>query len=137
MFGLGGCYAFMVLPLQASSFATISRADTGRASALYNTQRQVASALGVAIMATALSVFLDSIGGTASVAGEVDAYQKSFLVAAGIALVGAVVASRVRDSDAAATMTRGGSELASSLVDESRVGARAPLPRGATATPPS
>ena len=112
MFALGGCYAFMVLPLQASSFATISRADTGRASALYNTQRQVASALGVAIMATALSVFLDSVGAVSFVAGEVDAYQKSFLVAAGIALVGAVVASRVRDSDAAATMARGGADVA-------------------------
>ena len=112
MFCLGGCYAFMVLPLQAASFATISRADTGRASALYNTQRQVASALGVAIMATALSVFLGSVGIESSIAGEVEAYQKSFLVAAGIALVGAVVASRVRDSDAAATMMRGGSEVA-------------------------
>lgn len=106
MFLLGGCFGFLILALQASSFATISPADTGRASALYNTQRQVASALGVAVVATALSAFLGSEPATP--AGAVDAYQKVFLVTAAIAAVGALVATRVQDRDAAATMVPGG-----------------------------
>lgn len=106
MFLLGGCFGFLILALQASSFATISPADTGRASALYNTQRQVASALGVAIVATALSAFLDAEPATPT--GEVDAYQKVFLVTAAIAAVGALVATRVHDRDAAGTMVPGG-----------------------------
>ena len=48
MFGRGLAASFSFVPLQASTYANITPADTGRASALYSTQRQVAAALGVA-----------------------------------------------------------------------------------------
>jgi S-DNA-T family DNA segregation ATPase FtsK/SpoIIIE len=59
MFALGGSFSFLIIALQASSFATITPADTGRASALYNTQRQVSQALGVAILASTLAAFAE------------------------------------------------------------------------------
>ena len=102
MFALGGSFSFLIIALQASSFATITPADTGRASALYNTQRQVSQALGVAILASTLAAFLPE-GGDGASGGDLAAYQKAFLVAAAIALVGAVVATRVPDADAHAT----------------------------------
>ena len=49
MFLLGALDALPIISLQTSSFASISSQDTGRASALYNTQRQVGAALGVAV----------------------------------------------------------------------------------------
>ena len=54
MFGRGICMAFSFVPLQAATYANISSEDTGRASAIFSTQRQVAAALGVAILATVL-----------------------------------------------------------------------------------
>jgi MFS family permease len=101
LFALGAAFSFMVIALQAASFATISPADTGRASVFFNTQRQVGSALGVAILATALSVLLPD-GGTP--AEQVGAYQDVLLLAAAIALLAAAVSWRVPDADAAATL---------------------------------
>lgn len=102
MFALGGSFAFLIIALQASSFATIAPADTGRASALYNTQRQVSQALGVAVVASTLAAFLAS-GADGSSASDLGAYQKAFLVTAVIAFVGSIVAIRVPDADAHAT----------------------------------
>jgi EmrB/QacA subfamily drug resistance transporter len=104
MYCLGASYSFMLISLQASSFAGISHADTARASALYNTQRQVASALGVAILASALAAFLPD--GAASGAQTFAAYHKVFLVGAVIAGVGAFATRLVPDADARATMVR-------------------------------
>jgi fucose permease len=55
LFARGMCWAFVFIPLQAAAFATIPFADTGRASALFSTQRQVASSLGIAILITILA----------------------------------------------------------------------------------
>lgn len=105
MFLLGGSFSFMLISLQAASFATISSADTGRASALFSTQRQMASAIGVAIIATCLAAFLPGDRGIgASAADKVPAFQGALLVAAGIAALGLIAAWRVHDSDAVATM---------------------------------
>ena len=41
MFGRGICMAFAFVPLQAATYANITPEDTGRASAIYSTQRQV------------------------------------------------------------------------------------------------
>ncbi|MEO5723572.1 MAG: MDR family MFS transporter [Ilumatobacteraceae bacterium] len=99
---LGASYSFMIIALQASSFAGISHGDTARASALYNTQRQVASALGVAILASGLAAFLPH--GQATSAQTFLAYQRVFMIAAFVAALGAVVSRFVPDKDAAATM---------------------------------
>jgi hypothetical protein len=107
---LGATMSFTFIPLQAAAFARIAPAQTGRASAIYNTQRQMASALGVAILATILSVKMPGIENTLSADGfasaEVTAYHTVFLAAAGLALVGAVFAWRIKDADAEATMVR-------------------------------
>jgi EmrB/QacA subfamily drug resistance transporter len=55
MFGRGIFFAMSIVSLQAASFATIRPQDTGRASSLYSTSRQVGSALGVAVLATVLA----------------------------------------------------------------------------------
>ena len=107
MFAMGACMSFVFIPLQASAFARIPPADTGRASAIYNTQRQMASALGVAIFATILSARLPDIA-TASAPGfaeaQVNAFHAVFLAAAILALFGSLMALRIHDSDAEATM---------------------------------
>ena len=50
--GRGIAMAFAVVPMQAAVYANITPVDTGRAAVIYSTQRQVATALGVATMRT-------------------------------------------------------------------------------------
>lgn len=106
MFAMGLSMANVIVPSQAAAFATISPADTGNASSLFNSQRQLGSALGVALMTTVLG----AVGTTHLVDGHpaanLAAYHAAFLVAAGVALVGALAALTIRDADAAATMVR-------------------------------
>jgi EmrB/QacA subfamily drug resistance transporter len=99
MLAAGAGMGFVILPQQAATFATVSSAATGRASAIYNTQRQTSGALGVAIMASALTF---SAGRTAT--PSVSAFRVVFLVDAALALVGALVAFTIHDRDAASTM---------------------------------
>jgi hypothetical protein len=80
-------------------FTTITPADTGQASAIYSTQRQVSAAIGVSLLATVLS-------GAGGANPDVAAYHVVFLVAAGLAFFGAVMATRVPDGDAAPSMVR-------------------------------
>jgi EmrB/QacA subfamily drug resistance transporter len=106
MFTLGLCMAQVIVSSQAASFATISNADTAQASSLFNSQRQLGSALGVAVLATVLA----AVGTTRVVAGhtspDLAGYHAAFLTASAIALIGAVVALTIRDADAASTMVR-------------------------------
>ena len=106
MFAVGSSMAFVFFPLQASAFARIPSADTGRASAIYNTQRQMSSALGVALLATALAARLPSATHIAAIprADQVPAFHDVFLVAAAIAICGALMALTIHDRDAQATM---------------------------------
>ncbi len=108
MFCLGVAMGQVFVPAQAAAFATISPEATGRASTLFNVIRQLGSAIGVAVFTTAIV----AVGATTIVAGRVTpdlaAYHVAFLLAAGLAIVGAVVALTIHDSDAAATMVRRG-----------------------------
>ena len=107
MFLIGSGMAYVFLPLQTASFATISPTATGRASAIYNAQRQWGSALGVAIMSTVLGfVGLTSLNAVGKPGANLTAYHAAFLFAAALALIGAGIALKIRDSDAAATMSR-------------------------------
>jgi EmrB/QacA subfamily drug resistance transporter len=99
-FTIGCGWAFVVIPMNAGAFAQISSRDTGRASALYNAQRQIAAALGVATLATIVGSQLSS----GAIAGNVDVFREAFLAAAVFALAGAIVALGIRDRDAASTM---------------------------------
>jgi hypothetical protein len=101
--------SFVFIPLQASAMARISSAQTGRASAIYNTQRQMSSALGVAVFATILTVLLPGDGRLGAeagdIGGQVHAFHAVFITGTCLALVGALVALTIRDADAAATMS--------------------------------
>ncbi|MDT4985327.1 MAG: hypothetical protein QOF95_2817 [Pseudonocardiales bacterium] len=103
MFVIGFCMAQVFVPTQAAAFATIDPADTGRASTMFNAVRQLGGAIGVAVLTTAI-VLSGHGAGAAGPAGSLTPYRVAFLVAAGLALLGAVVALSVRDADAANTM---------------------------------
>ncbi|MDQ6730722.1 MAG: multidrug efflux MFS transporter [Actinomycetota bacterium] len=104
LFGVGVSMAQVFVPAQAASFATISPADTGRASTLYNASRQLGGAIGVALLTTTIVI----VGPVHVVSGHLTpnltAYRVTFLVAAAIALVGAAAALSIKDVDAEQTM---------------------------------
>ena len=107
MFIAGCMMAFVFLPLNAATFAGIASADTGRASAIFNAQRRVASATGVAILASILTASDSGLAGLAPTPGtpsHVAPFHLVFLVDGVLALVGAAVALSIHDSDAAETM---------------------------------
>jgi EmrB/QacA subfamily drug resistance transporter len=108
MFLLGLMVAQIFVPSQAASFARISPADTGRASTLFNTGRQVGSAIGVAILSTVLI----GVGSTQAAGGiahpNLRAYHLAFLAAALFALAATGFSLTIHDSDASETMVRRG-----------------------------
>ena len=111
MFTRGVFMAFAFIPLQAATYATITPVDTGRATAIFSTQRQVAAALGVAtsatVLVTATQRHLADLGGAtgpAAIAARVSAFHDVFAVAALLSVGAAAMALLVRDDDAAATM---------------------------------
>jgi EmrB/QacA subfamily drug resistance transporter len=112
MFMMGTGMAWIFLPNQAASLATISRELTGRASMFLSVQRQLGAAMGVAILSSVLA----GIGATEVTNGvegpNVTAYRIAFVVAAGLAIVGALLALRVPDEDAEGTMRPRGGEMA-------------------------
>ena len=101
MFGRGLAMSFAFVPLQAATYANITPADTGRASALYSTQRQVSAALGVATLGT----ILISRTTAHTPAGALTGFRSAFLIGAVIVTLASVSGLLVRDEDAAATMT--------------------------------
>jgi MFS family permease len=106
MFAMGLFMAQVIVSSQAAAFATVSNAETAQASSLFNSQRQLGSALGVALLATVMA----AVGTTHVVVGhqvaDLDAYHAAFLAASVIALAGSAVALTIKDADAAATMVR-------------------------------
>lgn len=107
MFSVGTGMAYVFLPNQATGFATVAPSQMGRASTLFNAQRQLGAATGVALLSSVLAIAgpvrHDAAGATHPHAG---AYQAAYLAAAALALLAAALALRVPDRDAAATMGR-------------------------------
>jgi EmrB/QacA subfamily drug resistance transporter len=101
---MGLAMSCVFIPSQTAAFATISEADTGKASTLFNAQRQLGGAVGVAILTTVLA----AVGVTRQVAGHpapnLLAYHAAFLTAAALALLGALAARTIDDRMAAETM---------------------------------
>jgi hypothetical protein len=98
--------AHVFVPSQAAAFSTISQASTGRASTLFNANRQLGSAVGVALLSTILAtvgLVRHTAGGAVA---NLAAYHLAFGAAAVIALIGAVMALAIRDSDAAPSMRK-------------------------------
>ncbi len=107
MFLLGCGMAFSFTSVQAASFATISSAQTGQASAIFNAQRQIGSSFGVALLSSVLSIVgLTQLNAAGRIVPNFTAYHAAFLTSAVLALVAAGIALMIRDSDAAATMRR-------------------------------
>jgi EmrB/QacA subfamily drug resistance transporter len=105
MFMLGVGMANVFLPNQAASLATISREATGRATTLSTVQRQLGAATGIALVSTVLAaVGVVQVDAAGVETPHLAAYRTAFLTAAGLALVGACLALKVPDRDAAATM---------------------------------
>jgi MFS family permease len=99
--GVGNSGTF--LSTQTAMFTRISSADTGHASAIYNTQRQSSIAINIALLTTIVS----GAGGTA-----LEAFHDAYLAAAILAAVGTVLAWTLIDSRlATSTMNRDGSGL--------------------------
>ena len=90
--------------IQTAAYGTTSVADTGRATSMFNTQRQIAYAAGVAVAATVIASRLDAVGGDgASAVDRLGAYQAGFLAVGLIMLPAAVVAWFIDDDDVAET----------------------------------
>lgn len=100
MFLIGAGMAYIFLPNQAASLATITSAQTGRATTIANIQRQVGAALGVAVLSSVIA----AVGAGGAGPGDVAGYRAALFVAALFAIVGAVSALAVPDEEAAETM---------------------------------
>src|SRR6478735_3023746 len=107
MFGLGIGMAYVFLPNQAASQATISREDAGRASMLSSVGRQLGAAFGVAMISTVLSLVNPITTSDLGVSSpNLTAYRAGYIVAAALAFIAAFLARRVPDADAAVTMVQ-------------------------------
>jgi EmrB/QacA subfamily drug resistance transporter len=106
----GIAFGTALLPLQAATFSTIPQADSGQASSLFNTNRQVGSSVGIAILATVLTGRGQSHVATAQ--PTLASFHEAYLAAALVALLGMGFAFLIHDKDAAATMVPKGNQLA-------------------------
>ena len=108
MFLLGAANSAPFLAVQTSMFTTISPADTGHASAIYNTGRQVSFAMCVAL----LSAIIAGVGGTRLVA-----FHDAYLALLAFALLGGITAfTLIRTRDAAASMVGAGQSVGQSTL---------------------
>ena len=107
MFALGLCIPLVMMSMQAAAFATISPESTGRASTLFNANRQLGGAIGVALLSTVLAAIGPTRHAGAHLVPHVAAYRWAFLAAAAVAIVGSVTSlMTVSDADAESTMVR-------------------------------
>jgi EmrB/QacA subfamily drug resistance transporter len=100
--GLGMGFTFVAV--QAASYARIAPSDNGRASAIFATQRQMSVSIGVALMATVLSGFTSLTATPSDPQRALEGYRWTFAAATVLAVIGAIVATRIRDEDAAVSM---------------------------------
>jgi hypothetical protein len=100
----GLAVGMVFVSIQTAAYGTTSVVDMGRATSLFNTQRQIAYAAGVAVAATVIASKLASVGGTdAPAADQLGAYRAGFLTVGLIMAPAAVVSWFLNDDDVAAT----------------------------------
>jgi EmrB/QacA subfamily drug resistance transporter len=98
----GASMSFAMVAAQTATFATVTSSETGRASALFNTNRQVAGSVGVAVLSTALAQA--ATGQAASPESSLLAFHDAFALAIVLGVIGIAFALRIHDEDAAASM---------------------------------
>lgn len=111
LFLRGGFLALGFIPLQASFLAKITPEATGRASAVFSTQRQVGASVGVAVLSTVLASLIpqkfgEAVVPRALIPGFTSAFHWAFAVSALMMVAASVLSLLIRDADAAATMVR-------------------------------
>jgi EmrB/QacA subfamily drug resistance transporter len=106
MFLRGLCMGYAFVPMQAASYATIAPSDTGRASSIFSTQRQIGVSLGVAILASILTAHmaLDRRPRSDEINRALTGFHWAFGAAVGFAFLAAFAALFIRDSEAEGTM---------------------------------
>jgi EmrB/QacA subfamily drug resistance transporter len=104
VFGLGYAIPHVMVSMQAAAFATISPAATGRASTVFNANRQLGGAIGVAILSTVITAVGPVRRHGTTVVANLGAYHAAFLTSSVIALAGAGLALvAIHDADADST----------------------------------
>jgi predicted MFS family arabinose efflux permease len=109
MFLRGVSMSFALVAAQTATFSTIKPEETGRASSLFNTNRQVAASVGVAVLTTVLleqtAAYVVGVTGAAAAAqAQLLAFHDAFAASIVFGLVGIFFALRIHDKDAAASM---------------------------------
>jgi EmrB/QacA subfamily drug resistance transporter len=104
MFVMGVMQGQVFVPSQGAAFATITPAASGRAATLFNAGRQLGGAIGVAVLTTAVVAVGAVHVADGRAAANLLAYHVAFGVAAAVDAVAVLVALRIRDADAAATI---------------------------------
>jgi len=100
----GASIGMVFVSIQTAVYADISNAETGRATSVFNTSRQISFAIGVALAASVIAARVSAVGGDSAPAiDRLPGYQFGFL-AMGLVMLPAVIASFfIHDEDAAAT----------------------------------
>ncbi len=106
LFVMGFGVAAVFLPSQAAGFATIGAERTSVASTVFNAQRMIGGATGVALLTAVISALhpVRTVAGRAT--ANLPAFHHGLLVCAGVAVAAALAALTVSDADAAPTMIR-------------------------------
>jgi EmrB/QacA subfamily drug resistance transporter len=106
----GWSFALVLIPIQTATYATIRPQDMGRASAIFNANRQVAASFGVALLATVLSSRLGVhdalLGDPATRDAALTAFHEAFIAAAVLSLLGMAAAAFINDREATSMMRR-------------------------------
>jgi hypothetical protein len=101
----GVAMSLALVASQAATFSSIKSEETGRASALFNTNRQVAASVGVAVLTTVLTEATLTLGGSgASAQVQLLAFHDAFVASIVFGVLGILFALRIHDSDASATL---------------------------------
>jgi EmrB/QacA subfamily drug resistance transporter len=102
LFFRGLSMAFAVIPVQAAVFTNIPMKETGRASSIFNTNRQVAASFGTAILGAVLFELL--LSGQNSYTDQLYAYRVAFMAATILGIAAISIAFTIRDKDAEASL---------------------------------
>jgi EmrB/QacA subfamily drug resistance transporter len=106
LFVMGFGVAAVFLPSQAAGFATVGAARTSVASTIFNAQRMIGGAIGVALLTAVISALHPVRVVAGHPEANIHAFHAGLDVCAGVAVAAALAALTVRDRDAAATMIR-------------------------------